>query len=154
MIDRGSGSILNISSATARHPQGPPFRLGQTAGATAYGGSKAFLDRATTGGAAELHGTGVSLNCLAPEAAVATPGALELIDLNATGAIVEPMETMAEAAWALLSGDPEVLTGRVAYSLSLLHELDRPVRDLTGTTLVDGWQPADFPLDRLKSPKR
>ena len=60
------------------------------------------------------------------------------------------METMVEAAWVLLSGDPSVLTGRVAYSLSLLYELDLPVHDLAGADLVEGWQPADFPVDRLK----
>ena len=150
MIERGSGSVLNISSGSARHPDGPPFVLGQTGGATAYGGSKAFLDRATTGAAAELFGTGVSLNCLTPEAAVATPGANARVDLDATGHIIEPMETMVEAAWVLLSGDPSVLTGRVAYSLSLLYELDLPVHDLAGADLVEGWQPADFPVDRLK----
>ncbi len=152
MIERGAGSVLNISSGSARHPQGPPFTLGQTGGAAAYGGSKAFLDRATTGGAAELYGTGVSLNCLTPEAAVATPGAVARVDLEATGHIIEPMETMIEAAWVLLTGDPAVLTGRVAYSLSLLHELNLPVRDLQGKELVEGWQPADFPIDKLKFP--
>ncbi len=152
MLARGSGSILNISSGSARHLVGPPFALGQTGGAAVYGGSKAFLDRATTGGAAELHGTGVSLNCLTPEAAVATPGAHARIDLAATGHIVEPMDTMVEAAWLLLRSDPAVVTGRIAYSLSLLHEFDQPVYDRTGKTLVEGWQPADFPLDRLKFP--
>ncbi len=150
MIERGAGSILNISSGSARHPQGPPFSLGQTGGAAVYGGSKAFLDRATTGGAAELFGTGVSLNCLTPEAAVATPGAEARVDLAATGHIVEPMATMVEAAWLLLRSDPNQMTGRVAYSLSLLHEFDQPVYDLAGTTLVEGWQPADFPVDKLK----
>lgn len=153
MIERGKGSVLNISSGSARHPEGPPFTLGQTGGAAAYGGSKAFLDRATTGGAAELFGTGVSLNCLTPEAAVATPGAVARVDLAATGHIVEPMETMIEAAVVLLTGDPAVLTGLVAYSLSLLYQLDRPVYDLAGEELVEGWQPADFPIDQLKFPK-
>ncbi len=153
MIERGTGSVLNISSGSARHPEGPPYALGQTGGAAAYGGSKAFLDRATTGGAAELFGTGVSLNCLTPEAAVATPGAVARVDLEATGHIIEPMETMVEAAWVLLSGDPAVLTGQVAYSLSLLHQLDHPVHDLRGEALVEGWQPEDFPVDKLKFPK-
>jgi hypothetical protein len=55
------------------------------------------------------------------------------------------MDTMAEAALALCSGDPAVLTGRIAYSLQLLYELQRPVRDLAGKDLVEGWQPADLP---------
>jgi hypothetical protein len=36
------------------------------------------------------------------------------------------------------------LTGRITCSLELLAELDRPVRDLRGEHLVDGWQPADL----------
>lgn len=38
--------------------------------ATAYGGSKAWLERATVGAAAELYGTGVSLNCLSTDTSV------------------------------------------------------------------------------------
>lgn len=150
MIERGSGSVLNISSATSILPEGPPFKLGQINGASAYGGSKAWLERATLGGAAELQDTGVTLNTLAPEAAVATEGAVALVDLS--GHLVEPMATMAEAAWALLTGDPSTLNGQVAYSLSLLRQLDRPVHDLDGQTLVEGWQPADFPVEKLHAP--
>jgi len=56
----------------------------------------------------------------------------------------EPLDTMAEAALALCSSDPAVLTGRIAFSLQLLLELERPVRDLHGEDLVEGWQPADL----------
>jgi hypothetical protein len=52
---------------------------------------------------------------------------------------------MAEAALALCSGDPATLTGRIAYSLQLLVELDRPVLDLQGESPVAGWQPVDLP---------
>ena len=57
----------------------------------------------------------------------------------------EPLDTMAEAALALCTGDPDRLTGRIDYSLQLLVELQRPVRDLHGEALVEGWQPADLP---------
>ena len=40
--------------------------------------------------------------------------------------------------------DPDVLTARIAYSLQLLLELKRPVHDLHGEHLVDGWQPDDL----------
>jgi hypothetical protein len=56
----------------------------------------------------------------------------------------EPLETMAEAAVALCTGDAGVLTGRIAYSLQLLLELRRPVHDLQGRDLVPGWQPDDL----------
>jgi hypothetical protein len=51
---------------------------------------------------------------------------------------------MAEAALALSTCDPSVLTGRIARSLELLVELDRPVRTLDGTELIDGWQPREL----------
>jgi citronellol/citronellal dehydrogenase len=149
-----AGSILNISSATSQVPEGPPFADRGIGGASAYGGSKAWLERATVGAAVELAGTGVSANTLAPEYAVITEGADAMMgDLKArTDIVLEPVATMAEAALALLTGDPDVLTGQVAYSLSLLRALDRPVRDLDGVTLVEGWQPADLPVDRLRFP--
>jgi hypothetical protein len=59
--------------------------------------------------------------------------------------LFEPLETMAEAALVLCTGDPNVLTGRIAYSLQLLLELERPVRDLQGQHPVKGGQPADLP---------
>jgi citronellol/citronellal dehydrogenase len=155
MLERGRGSILNISSATSQLPQGPPFADRGIGGASAYGGSKAWLERATVGAAVELAGTGVSANTLAPEYAVITEGADAMMgaELEArTDIVLEPLATMAEAALALLTGDPDVLTGKVAHSLSLLRALDRPVRDLDGVTLVEGWQPADLPVDRLRTP--
>jgi hypothetical protein len=53
----------------------------------------------------------------------------------------EPMETMVEAALALCSGDPKSMTSRIAYSLPLLAELNRPVYTLDGKRLFEGWQP-------------
>ena len=35
-------------------------------------------------------------------------------------------------------------SGRIAFSLQLLLELERPVYDLSGQHLMDGWQPADL----------
>lgn len=152
MLERGHGSVLNLTSQTAVVPEGPPFSVSpQTGGATAYGGSKAWLNRATVGAAAELFGTGVSLNCLTPDVAVATEGSEALVDLS--GHLVEPIDTMAEAAWALLTGDPAVYTGRIEYSLSFLHRERRPVRTLESDSLVDGWQPDDFPVDKLRHPR-
>ena len=57
----------------------------------------------------------------------------------------EPLETMAEATLALCTADPAVLTGRIAFSLQLLVELQRPVLDLRGEELMEGWQPDDLP---------
>jgi len=131
---KGRGWILNISSATAQHPEGPPYNEFQRRGGSQlYATGKAALDRLTTGLAAELHPECIAVNALAPVAAVITEA------VRASGAdrwiepsMVEPVEAMAEAALALCTGDPEKLTGRVAYSLRLLEELGRPIRTLDG----------------------
>ena len=141
MRERGCGAVLNLTSFAAELPPGPPFPTNKPAtGGSAYGSTKAALNRLTVSAASETYGQGVVVNALAPQAAIATP------ELVAAGwvdpAYMEPLETMAEAALALLSGS---LTGRISYSLELLVELDQPVRDLRGDELVEGWQPADLP---------
>jgi len=134
MRARRRGWILNISSATAKHPDGPPYIDWQRKGGShLYASGKAALDRLTTGLAAELHTEGIAVNALAPVAAVITEA------VRASGAdrwiepaMIEPVEAMAEAALALVSGDPEKLTGRIVYSLRLLEELGREIRTLAG----------------------
>jgi len=144
MRARGRGWILNLTSFAGELPPGPPFPTNAPSKAgSGYGASKASLNRLTLAAASETHGQGIAVNALTPQAAIATKS------LVAAGWIeehwYEPLETMAEAALALVSGDPAVLTGRIAYSLQLLLELQRPVFDLHGRTLVEGWQPADLP---------
>jgi NAD(P)-dependent dehydrogenase (short-subunit alcohol dehydrogenase family) len=141
MRERGSGSLLNLSSATAIAPTGPPFP--PTAPATMgtiYGGTKAFLDRWTASLAAEVWTDGIGVNTLAPQAAAATEVLVAHSDLPAD--LYEPLETMAEAALALVTADPSVLTGRIAYSLELLLELDRPTHDLSGAHELPDWAPS------------
>jgi len=143
MRERRRGWILNLTSFAAELPPGPPFPTNKpgTAGFQ-YGATKAALNRLTVAAASECSNDGVAVNALTPQAAIATP------NLVAAGWIddrmFEPLDTMAEAALALCSSDPAVLTGRIAFSLQLLLELERPVRDLHGEDLVEGWQPADL----------
>ncbi len=144
MRECGSGTILNLTTFAAELPPGPPFPTNKPAKAGfQYGASKAALNRLTVAAASECEGQGISVNALAPQAAIATPA------LVAAGWIddvmFEPLDTMAEAALALCTGDPAVLTARIAYSLQLLLELRRPVLDLHGEALVGGWQPDDLP---------
>lgn len=140
MRERGEGWIVNLSSATAIPPVGPPFpdtspaRLG-----TMYGGSKAFLDRWTTSLAVEVQSDGIAVNTLAPQAAAATEVLVAHSDLP--DELYEPLETMAEAALALATADPRTLTGQITYSLELLERLDRTVRDLDGRDELVEWAP-------------
>jgi NAD(P)-dependent dehydrogenase (short-subunit alcohol dehydrogenase family) len=120
------------------NPQGPPYPdFYRTGGATLYGLTKAALDRLTTGLAAELSGAGIAVNSLAPVAAVMTPGVAALGIVPDVPELVEPVELMAEAAVAVASGDPAVLTGRILYTKPLLDELGREVRAVDGSPWTD-----------------
>lgn len=144
MRAHGRGAVVNLTSFSAELPWGPPFptnRPGKRG--SCYGASKAALNRLTAAVAAECEGQGISVNALTPQAAIATPALVEAGWIDTT--MFEPLDTMAEAALALVTGDPDRLTARIAYSLQLLVELGRPVYDLRGSALVAGWQPDDLP---------
>ncbi len=122
MQARGSGSILNISSKAALHPEPDAVTSGGAgSGGTVYGMVKAALERFSTGLAAELAPDGITVNALSPTSVVATPGVVhhQLITPDREQ-FVEDESMMARAALALVSGDH---TGRVAYSHQLLAEL-------------------------------
>jgi NAD(P)-dependent dehydrogenase (short-subunit alcohol dehydrogenase family) len=150
MKARKRGWILNVSSFAAELPPGAQTRRAKD-GSSLYGAMKGALNRITVSAAGELQEFGVAVNTMAPQMSIWKPGqkppertGREAAWLFTPDAIQEPVETMAEAALALCSGDPTVLTGRIAYTLQLLLELHRPVYDLTGKTLMEGWQPADL----------
>lgn len=149
MRERGRGWIVNISSRAAGPKVGPPYPVSQVGAQILYGSTKSMLDRITTGAAMELYDDGIAVNALAPEAAVMTENAATLIAVPASA--IEPLEAFVEATLALCTCDPKVLTGRVLYSLSLLVELQRPVRSLDGRTLVEGWQPGEIDPARLRA---
>lgn len=119
MRANGSGSILNISSKAALHPTVDEANPG--GGGTVYGMVKAALERFSTGLAAELAGTGVTVNVLSPTSIVATPGVVhhQLITPERE-AFIEPESIMARAALTLVGGE---LNGRIAFSHQLLAEL-------------------------------
>ncbi len=123
MIERGGGSILNISSKAGLHPEGPPYGS-VIAGGTVYGMVKAALERFTTGLAAEVFDAGISVNALSPTSIVATPGVVHhRLITPAWEPLVEAEAVMAAAALELVAAGPQVLTGRVAYSQQILDEL-------------------------------
>lgn len=144
MRERGRGWILNLTSFSGELPPGPPFAFKAKDGSSMYGATKAALNRLTVAAAGENEGQGIAVNALTPQCAILTPR-VQAGGLVAGAELFEPVETMAEAALALCTGDASALTGRIAFSLQLLVELDRPVFDLRGERLMEGWQPADLP---------
>jgi NAD(P)-dependent dehydrogenase (short-subunit alcohol dehydrogenase family) len=96
---------------------------------------KAAIERFSTGLAAEVYEDGVAVNALSPTKVVPTPGVVfhRLIPPEANlDAVAEPPDVIAEAAFALCSGDPKSLTGRIAYSQQILEEFG-----LTATPLAE-----------------
>lgn len=120
MVRLGRGWILNITSKQARHPLGPPYPEWASDGCVPYGMCKAALDRLTTGLAAEVHGTGVSVNSLGTSGLVMTPGVAVVSPHTPANAPVEDDTAMAEAALLLCGAAPGAVTGRIAYSMDLL----------------------------------
>jgi NAD(P)-dependent dehydrogenase (short-subunit alcohol dehydrogenase family) len=138
------GAIVAIGTKAARPIVGPPFvDTPPVQAGTVYGGTKAALHRIVQGVAAETYDDRIAVNVLAPLAAIGTPA------LRAAGWIpddmFEPVETMVESTLALLTAEPHTLTGQDLFSIELLHDLQRPVYDTTGTNLLAGWQPNDLP---------
>jgi NAD(P)-dependent dehydrogenase (short-subunit alcohol dehydrogenase family) len=144
MRERGRGWIVNLTSFAGELPPGPPYPTNRPAKfGSAYGASKAALNRLTIAAASETEGQGIAVNALTPQAAIAVPALVAGGWINET--YFEPVDTMAQAVLALATCEPTHLHGRIAYSLQLLHELGEPVLDTHGERPVDGWQPADLP---------
>jgi NAD(P)-dependent dehydrogenase (short-subunit alcohol dehydrogenase family) len=136
MRERGAGRILNISSEMTRQPAMPyPGPAKMVHALALYGASKAALERYTLGLAAELHGSGVHVNTLAPYKIALTEGARDIAKQTAAAHPdwIEPVEMMAEAAWLLVGG---AFTGCVTSSRALLHRLQAPLHALDGRTVI------------------
>jgi NAD(P)-dependent dehydrogenase (short-subunit alcohol dehydrogenase family) len=120
MRARGSGWILNLTSVGGDLPPGPPFAdFDRAAGFGMYGTVKAAMNRLTKSLAAELYNDGIAVNAAAPTNPVATPGAGTL-DLAKTD--TEDIGLITETVFALCTGDPAVLTGRIAHTQDFLRE--------------------------------
>ena len=121
MRERGRGWVLNVTSVGGDLPDGPPFSdFDRTAGFGIYGTVKAALNRLTKSLAAELYDDGIAVNAAAPTNPVATPraGLLDLAKID-----TEDIELITQTAFMLCTGDPKVLTGRIAHTQTFLREV-------------------------------
>ena len=86
--------------------------------------------------AAELHGTGISANTVAPVNSVITENVQKMIDKGILSrdrlTAPEDPEVMAEAILALCLVDPLVTTGQTTYSGQYLQKIGREVRGRDG----------------------
>lgn len=133
MIEAGEGWIVNLSSGSAKLWGGPSETIVPTSvNISAYGATKAALNRITNGLAMELYGTGVRINTVEPRAAVLSEGAAALVGDRLRPDQIESMEEMVEGTLVLCDCAPEV-TGRITVSLDNITEFDLKVNNLDGT---------------------
>jgi NAD(P)-dependent dehydrogenase (short-subunit alcohol dehydrogenase family) len=136
MRAQGWGRIINITSDSVKPPNlpflGPPKFIHALA---LYGASKTALDRYTIGLAAELHGTGITVNATKPYAIAWTQGADQLVQqtLKTHPDWIEPLDMLAEAAFLLVTKDT---TGLVLNSREILQMHQAPLHALDGKTVI------------------
>lgn len=138
MRDRGGGWILNITSYSGDLRTDPPPDPVYHLNGTAYGSSKAALNRLTEAIASEYYADHIVASALAPVKAVLTEAVKSTFAEAAANDpdILEPVEAMAEAALALCTTDRDGLNGRVYKSLTLLEQIGQPIRTLDGRALL------------------
>lgn len=123
MRERGRGWVLMLTSLAGERVAGPPFSaFDRRAGFGVYGTCKAALSRLAQGFAAELYDDGIAVNAASTTKPVRTPGAGTL-DLAKDD--TEDIAYVTETAFLLCTGDPAVLTGRVAETQPFLREFGR-----------------------------
>lgn len=134
MRKQGAGWIVNLGSSTAITPNGPPYDDYTThGGAALYAAVKAAIHRLTVSLAAELQADNIAVNVVAPVGAIVTPGVEALgVITEETKAYVEAGEHIAEATLALVTADPQKVTGKIAFSYMYLDEIGRSTHTLDG----------------------
>ncbi len=116
MVERGSGSIINISSGAAL-------------GGSHYGATKRAIEAMTIGLANEVRDRGIAVNCLKPVGAIETPG---LLFGRAPGQVgggrrgsraLPPPDSYVEAAVLLAIQTPQSFTGQVHHDAGIIRLL-------------------------------
>jgi len=134
----GEGWIINVSSASANHEPGPPFREGGLVNVMGiYGATKAALNRLTNAMAVELYQDNIRVNTIEPKAAVLSPGADIKVGDMLTDEQIESLEAMVEATLFLCDCDRDY-TGKICSSLDLNEEHNLTVMKLSGKAPYPG----------------
>jgi NAD(P)-dependent dehydrogenase (short-subunit alcohol dehydrogenase family) len=124
MSDQGGGTIVNITSGSARHrepPKEPATATELDAINPSYGVTKAALDRFTNAYASELMGHGISIMCVAPGLVITERIQQAAIRPNVNFARAESPEVIAKAV-SFLAQHGMDYTGRVLVARELVAE--------------------------------
>ena len=123
MIQRGSGSIVNLSSMGAVGPGRAPYEPAGLMGGTMHGATKAALERFTQGLAQDVYQDGVSVTCVSPSVGVPTAGrAYHGLSESLDDPKGEPIRVMAASILLLATEPVEAVSGWVTYSQQVLKE--------------------------------
>ncbi len=116
MIERKSGSIINISS------------VGADRGGSHYGATKRAMESLTLGLANEMRANGISVNCMKPVGGIETPGLLfgrapgQVGGGRPGGMGTPPPDSYVEAAVLLAMQTPETGTGIVMNDAQIIEK--------------------------------
>ena len=140
MKARGRGRILNLGSSSAvRLPPDPPYTdwVKVRGNEVVYSTLKTAMHRFTVGLAAELFGSGITVNLVAPVRAVSTPGIMALdMGFSPDHPLCEIEEEIAEAALALVANGDPMNTGNIAWSYEYLDQIGRSTMSLDGKEVL------------------
>lgn len=124
MAARGGGTIVNITSGAARHPQGPvmPATPGELdAMDPSYGITKASLDRITTAYASELKMHNIAIVSVAPGLVITERIRQAAIRRNVDFARAESPEVIASAV-SVICRDPMQFTGQILSARAVVAQ--------------------------------
>jgi len=113
MIEKRSGSIINLSSPAGRGP---------APGMAVYSASKAAIDYFTLSLAMEVKEYNIAVNCIAPTGGIYSEGNLQLFQDQAWIDTWEPREHFALAVVWLAKQDAQSFTGNLVYSRQLISQ--------------------------------
>lgn len=136
MRERGWGRILNLTSGSIEQTSlpymGPAKSVHEI---VVYGAAKAALTRYTQGLAAEMDGTGVTVNAIMPHRVCVTQDNSEAarIALKAHPEVAEGVEMMAEGAMLLMFAP---VNGVAMSSREALFTFQQPLHSLDGKTVI------------------
>lgn len=124
MAAAGGGTIINITSGSARHnppPEGPITERELDSLDPSYGITKAAFDRITTAYASELLAKHISIVSVSPGLVITERIAQAAIRRNVDFPRAEPPEVIASAV-ALLAAEGMKYTGQILFAKDLLAE--------------------------------